>query len=99
MTMKDILADKIPFGRENAINRKLLARELGMDDRRMREAVEQARADGLMIVNNGDGSGYYQTEDLDELFRQYKRDTAGAMAIFRRRKPLREKLKAAGYSV
>lgn len=99
MSMIEILAQKVPFGRENAISRKLLARELGICDRRMREAVEQARADGLMIVNNGDGSGYYQTEDLDELFRQYKRDTAGAMAILRRRNPLREKLKAAGYEV
>lgn len=97
--MTEILSAKIPYGRENAISRKQLAHDLGMTDRRMREAVERARSDGLMIVNNGDGTGYYQTDDLDELYRQYKRDTAGAMAILSRRKPLRAKLKAAGYDV
>lgn len=99
MIATEILAQKVPFGRENAISRKLLACELGMDDRRMREAIERARSEGLMIVNDGDGSGYYQTDDLGELFRQYKRDTAGAMAILKRRKPLRDKLKLAGYPV
>lgn len=93
------LGCKIPFGRENAISRADLAIKLGLSDRKMREAVERARIAGLMVCNNEDGSGYYQTADLDELYIQYKRDTARAMSILSRRKPIRDKLKAAGYAV
>lgn len=99
MTTTEILAATIPLGKENAITRKSLAIALGIPDRRMREAIEKARADGLMIVNLGDGNGYYQTNDLDEIAQQYHKDTARAMSVLSRRKPMRDKLKAAGYKV
>lgn len=99
MITNDRLACHVPFGRKNAISRAGLAEKLGLSDRKMREAVEQARASGLMICNNEDGSGYYQTTDLDELYIQYKRDTARAMSIMKRRKPMRKLLKEAGYKV
>lgn len=70
-----------------------------MSDIGMRKAIERARADSLMIVNLEDGRGYYQTDDLDEIARQYRKDTSRAMAVLSRRKPMREKLKAAGYKV
>ena len=50
-----------------------------------------------MICN--DGEGYYQTEELGDLYRQYKRDTARAMSILKSRKPMRDVLKAAGRPV
>lgn len=97
LTLK--LAAFIPFGKENAISRDVLACSLELSDRKMREAIEQARADGLMIVNLGDGNGYYQTDNLDEIEAQYRKDTARAMSVLKRRKPMRELLKAAGRSV
>lgn len=97
MTKK--LAQLIPFGKENAISRRQLSESLGMHDRRVRKSIEKARSDGLMIVNLGDGSGYYQTDDLDEIAKQYRKDTARAMSVLSRRKPMRHLLKAAGYKV
>ena len=50
-------------------------------------------------INRNDGEGYYQTEELGDLYRQYKRDTARAMSILKARKPMRDVLKAAGRPV
>lgn len=97
--MTEQLAKLIPFGKENAISCQRLAFTLGLPDRRMREAIEKARADGLMIINLGDGSGYYQTDNLDEIAQQYRKDTARAMSVLSRRKHMRKRLKAAGYKV
>lgn len=97
--MTEILKEKIPFGKENAIRREMLSNELGISDRAMREAIEQARADGMMIINIGDGSGYYQTNNLEEIAAQYHKDTARALSVLKRRKPMRDRLKSAGYQV
>ena len=94
-----LLGEVIPFGRHNAISRAELAGRLGMTDRKMRKSVESARREGLMILNDSDGRGYYQSDDLAEIQRQYDQDTSRAMAILKRRKPMREVLKEAGRKV
>lgn len=93
------LAGAVPFGRRNAIPRDALAEKLGMGDRSLRQAIERARAEGLIILNGQDGRGYYQSDDILEMERQYRQDTARAMSILKRRKPLRAALKAAGREV
>jgi len=93
------LASVIPFGRRNAIPRKALAEKLGISDRQMRKAVEDARNEGLIILCECNGRGYYQSSDLNEIHVQYIQDTNRAMAILNRRRPMRELLKAAGRSV
>lgn len=89
----------IPFGRLNAIKREALAKKLHMTDRKMREAIEQARSEGLIIICECNGRGYYQSNDLDEISYQYRQDTSRAMSILKRRKPMRDLLKDAGRSV
>ena len=96
MNCTEKLAALIPYGRENAISRESLAAALGVSDRKTRRAIEQARADGLIIINSQDGRGYFQTDSITEMRRQYQQDTARALAIFRRRKPLRKALLDAG---
>lgn len=93
------LQEVIPFGRPNAIGRDALARTLGLSDRKMRKAVEEARSEGVIILCECNGQGYYQSSDLDEIYHQYLQDTSRAMAILKRRKPMRDLLKAAGRSV
>jgi transcriptional regulator with XRE-family HTH domain len=93
------IACLIPKGRRNAISRAELAGRLGMTDRKMRKAVENARCEGLMILNDSDGRGHYQSDDLAEIQRQYDQDTSRAMAILKRRKPMRKVLKEAGREV
>ncbi len=89
----------IPFGSENAIKRRDLCARLGMNDRQVRKLIELARAEGHIIVNNQSGAGYFQSNDLDEIERQYWQDTARAMTILRRRKELRRRLREAGRPV
>ena len=91
------IACLIPIGRRNAISREDLAAALHTTDRKMRKAVAEAKKQGLMICNDGDG--YYQSDELSDLYRQYKRETARAMSILKARKPMRDVLKAAGRPV
>lgn len=91
------IAALIPHGRRNAISREDLAAALHTTDRKMRKAVAEAKKQGVMICNDGDG--YYQSDELSDLWRQYRRETARAMSILKARKPMREVLKAAGRPV
>lgn len=93
------LSNVIPYGRRNAISRLALAERLGMTDRQMRKAVEDARNEGLIILCECNGRGYYQSDDLNEIHCQYMQDTNRAMAILKRRKSMRALLQAAGRSV
>lgn len=92
-----VIGSLIPHGRKNAISREDLAAALHTTDRKMRRAVAEAKKQGLMICNDGDG--YYQSDELSDLYRQYKRETARAMSILKARKPIRDALKAAGRPV
>jgi transcriptional regulator with XRE-family HTH domain len=94
-----MLATAIPYGRRNAITRQALAAKLGMNDRAARKAIEEARAAGLLIMCEQNGRGYYQSDDPVEMRCQYQQDTNRAMSILKRRKPLRDALKAAGQRV
>ena len=77
------IIDLIPFGKENAISRKRLLQEcitkglvedtISDPDRKMRQLIETARRD-YVILNCSDGAGYYRPnkEDILEL-RKYIR--------------------------
>ena len=95
MTARTI-ADFIPSGKENAVTREHLCRVTGLPDRKVREEIEQARRRGAIIVNAQDGAGYYQTEDLEEIKRQFNQNDRRAKSILAQQKHLRRRLKAAG---
>ena len=97
--MTRVLSDVIPFGRNNAIMRHVLASRLGMSDRGMRRAIQTARDEGLIILNAQDGRGYYQSAEIQDMVAQYHQDTARAMAILKRRKTLRTTLINAGVDI
>lgn len=94
-----MLSEYIPVGRENAIKRTVLAEMVGMSDRQMRKAIEDARNEGLVILCECNGRGYYQSDDLNEIYCQYLQDTNRAMAILKRRKAMRRILQDAGRHV
>ena len=86
----------IKKGKENAKTGKTISRELGIDERKVRELVECLRADGVLIVNDQDGNGYYITDDPDVIGRQYNQMTRRALSILRSRTPFRKFLINAG---
>lgn len=86
-------------GKENARTRETLSLLSGLPDRAVRRAIEEARNEGYFIVNDEDGNGYYITKDINTLTLQYRKDTARAMAILKRRKHIRKYLKERGIKV
>lgn len=83
----------IGVGRENAVTREQLVERLRMPDRKVRNLIEDARREGALIVNAQDGAGYYISEDLTELHRQYRSNHSRAMSILVQQKYLRRKIK------
>lgn len=96
--MMDVLY-LIPKGKENAVSRAALCAAAGYSDRLTRRIIAQLRDEGYIIINDQNGKGYYLSDDLDEIEKQYKQDTARAMAILKRRKYMRKMLKEAGRPV
>lgn len=95
----DLISRTIPFGRENAITRAELAMRLQVPDRMARQYVGIARLHGVIIINDQDGEGYFQSDNVQDIMRQYKQETNRAMTILSRRKAIRQRLKEAGCEV
>lgn len=85
----------IPYGKENAISRAALAAQMGMSDRAMRKAVQLARTQGLAILNDGCGDGYYLSNNVDELLSQLNRTHRRALSLLAQEKHLRRQIKVA----
>ena len=93
---KASIIDYIPEGKENAITRDRLCTVTGLPDRKVREEIEQARRRGAIIINAQDGAGYYRSDDIRDIARQYKTNERRALSILAQQKHLRKRLKAAG---
>lgn len=52
------IVDYIPFGRENAVTRTQLRIMTGLNDRKIRDKISEARRD-TVILNMQDGKGYF----------------------------------------
>lgn len=65
MTDVEMIMNVIPVGHKNAVTRQRLCISTGMDDRRIRKAIHEARRE-IIILNLQDGSGYYIPDMEDE---------------------------------
>lgn len=71
------IADYIPYGHENAINRRLLEQITGFDDRYNRQLIMKARNEGAVILNMEDGKGYFQPilpQEIDLVRKSYNKE-------------------------
>ena len=89
----------IPYGVESAVSRTYLSATLGMTDRAVRKAIQSARTAGNIIINDQSGCGYYQSDDIDQIEKQYRLNKSRAMSILVQQKHLRKRLKEAGREV
>lgn len=96
MSRTSRITDYIPTRRENAVTRVHLREVTGLPDRKVREEIEQARRKGAIIINAQDGAGYYQSEDIKDIAKQYRQNERRALSILAQQKHLRKRLKAAG---
>lgn len=83
----------IGVGREAAITRREISLLTNLPDRAVRKQIEAARRNGELIVNAGDGTGYYISDNIDELTRQYRMNESRAMSILVQQKFLRRRIK------
>ena len=93
------LVSVLKQGHESAITRQTLCNTMQMSDRKMRALIEKARDEGVLILNEQDGKGYYLPKSIKDIERQYRQDTSRAMAILKRRKHMRKILKEANISI
>lgn len=64
----------------------------GIHERAVRELIEELREEGHLICNDQDGEGYYLSDDIEDIRRQYARDRARALSILKRLRPFRRKI-------
>lgn len=83
-------------GRINARTRQQLCFLTGMSDRAVRQEIEDLRERGEFIITDEDGRGYYISEEIADVKRQYLRDMARISAISKRTKHLKRLLEDMG---
>ena len=81
----------IPYGKENAISRSELCRITGLNDRSMRDLINQARKRAV-IINVQDGKGYFRPtkNDLDEVKKFKRQEENRAKEVFSCLQPIRK---------
>lgn len=82
----------IAKGKENAISRQELCMLLALPDRTVRKLIQEARDRGEIILNAQDGAGYYTSNDVGELERQYNTNKNRAMSILRQQRHIRKQI-------
>lgn len=87
------ILDYIGTGRENAVTRRELRLRLNLPDRTIRNMIEDARREGALIVNDGSGIGYYVSDNLQDLHRQYKMNEHRALSVLVQQKHLRRRIR------
>ena len=80
--------DYIGYGAEAGITLSELVKVSGCTEREVRRDIEQARCEGEFIINMQNSTGYFRTDDLDELERYKRIETARGGSLFRRIKVL-----------
>jgi biotin operon repressor len=82
----------IAKGKENAISRQELCSLMAMPDRTVRKLIQEARDQGEVIINAQDGAGYYTSDNVEELERQYNTNRHRALSILRQQRHIRRQI-------
>ncbi len=90
-TIADVL-NHIPEGRKKAIKHDKLRKVTGLNDRMLRRAIEQLRAE-YCIINNQDGKGYYRATTQAEAERYLRQEKARIKSLNKSLKGTRNFLK------
>ena len=96
------VVNRIPVGRDNAISRYDLRTSVGMDDRKVRDLIADARAEGYFILSTL--RGYYIADtsdpgDIKEMQKFVRRESKRAISTFKGAKHMRAYLKLKGVGI
>lgn len=78
------------------IKRGELAAMMGFTDRNLRRVIEDARRCGYLIVNGGNGTGYFLARNTSDIVKHFKTEKSRALSILQCLKKAREILKQEG---
>lgn len=78
------------------IKRGELAVLMDCSDRELRRTIEDARRCGYLVVNGGDGSGYFLARNTSDIVKHFKTEKSRALSILQCLKKAREILKQEG---
>ena len=81
---------------DRPIKRGALAVLMDCSDRELRRTIEDARRCGYLVVNGGDGSGYFLARNTSDIVKHFHTEERRAMSILQRLKKARELLKQEG---
>lgn len=87
-----MVSELIKFGKENAITRAELCSLTGLPDRAIRKEIAELRESGELIINDQDGRGYYRSNDIEDLKKQYQNDIRRAKSILAQTTALAHKI-------
>ena len=95
--MKDTIINivkYIPYGKDNAISRQELCDKTGLNDRTMRDLINQARKRAV-IINIQDGNGYFRPtkDDIAEVKKFKRQEENRAKEVFSCLQPVRKFLR------
>ena len=85
----------IRTGKELANTHRWIAMHTRINERLVRNLIEELRNEGHLICNLQDGNGYFLAENEEDIEQQYLQDYARAMSILKRMKPFRHALREA----
>lgn len=91
------LMNLLPVGRENAQTRYDLRSKLSLSDRKTRELISEARADGAFICSVD--KGYFVADKDEDIERYCRSEFARAMSILKGIKHMRRYLKDKGIDI
>lgn len=78
------------------VRRGELATMMDFTDRKMRRVIEDARRCGYLVVNGGNGTGYFLARNTADIVQHFRIEQRRAMSILQRLKRAREVLKQEG---
>ena len=84
-------------GHRNATDRKELAYEMDMTDRRVRDLIAKSAQFGVFIGNTG--TGYFIIETEDEFRRYYRQEMSRAVSTFRKVQSMKSYAHKKGYAL
>ena len=84
----------IPKGSHDPMTRECLSLMLGMSDRKVRQAIHDARMEGHLIVSTD--KGYYIPDDVADLVDYYRKERKRAISVLAALKKTRLTLREMG---
>lgn len=94
-----LLLSYIGRERQNAVTRRTLSHQMLLPDRQVRELIEQARRCGYFIISDTHGAGYFISDKLEDVEREYRIEKKRALSILSRLKHMRAYLSKRGRPV